>query len=108
MLLLCVFFTHFLVHLSVPFCEQLHSELAIFSVGMAVPSYTPPAVCQGPIYSTSLSAALGTDCSSLAVLVGAQRYLMVAVSIFLMTNEVEELLVCMLPLLIILIIVASR
>lgn len=77
-------------------------------MGMAVPSYTPPAVCQGPIYSTSLSAALGTDCSSLAVLVGAQRYLMVAVSIFLMTNEVEELLVCMLPLLIILIIVASR
>ena len=107
MLLLCVFVTHFLVPLSVRFCEQLHSELCIFSVGMAVPSYTPPAVCQGPIYSTSLSA-LGTDCSSLAVLVGAQRYLMVAVSIFLMTNEVEELFVCMLPLLIILIIVAAR
>lgn len=99
MLLLPVFFTHFLVNLSVHFCEQLHSELYVFSVGRyrglpstAVPSYTPPAVCQGPTYSTSLSA-LGTACLfQFSCLVGAQRYLMVTVSVFLMTNEVEELL----------------
>ena len=99
MLLLSVFFAHFLVNLSVRFCEQLHSELYVFSVGRyrglpsaAAPSYTPPAVCQGPIYSTSL-AALGAACLfQFSCLVGAQRYLMVTVSVFLMTDEAEELL----------------
>ena len=36
-------------------------------------------------------------CPSLAVLVGARRYLVVTISVFLMTNEVEELFLYMLP-----------